>query len=108
MTFPVVAPDGTVVAMLVALQVVTVAVVPLNLTVLDPCVEPKFEPVIVTEALIAPDVGERELIAGLAACAVPTEKKKDRINTKQTKSDFTCRRPKNANPLLMARPRAAK
>jgi hypothetical protein len=33
MTLPVVAPDGTVVAMLVALQLVTVAVVPLNLTV---------------------------------------------------------------------------
>jgi hypothetical protein len=33
MTLPVVAPDGTVVAMLVALQLVTVADVPLNLTV---------------------------------------------------------------------------
>jgi hypothetical protein len=32
-TLPVVAPDGTVVAMLVALQLVIVAVVPLNLTV---------------------------------------------------------------------------
>ena len=35
-TFPVVAPDGTVVAMLVLLQLVAVAVVPLNLTVLVP------------------------------------------------------------------------
>jgi len=35
-TFPVVAPDGTVTAMLEALHVVTVAVVPLNLTVLVP------------------------------------------------------------------------
>ncbi len=66
-TFPVVAPDGTLVAILVALQLVTVAIVPLNLTVLDPCVEPKFEPVIVTEAVIAPEVGDRELILGLAA-----------------------------------------
>ncbi len=35
-TLPVVAPVGTVVAMLVALQLVAVAVVPLNLTVLLP------------------------------------------------------------------------
>jgi hypothetical protein len=35
-TFPFVAPVGTVAAMLVALQVVTVAVVPLNLTVPEP------------------------------------------------------------------------
>ena len=35
-TFPVVAPVGTEVAMLVALQVVIVAVVPLNVTVLVP------------------------------------------------------------------------
>jgi hypothetical protein len=35
-TFPVVAPVGTVATMLVALQLVAVAAVPLNLTVLDP------------------------------------------------------------------------
>jgi hypothetical protein len=35
-TFPVVAPVGTVVTRLVALQLVTVAVVPLNFTVLVP------------------------------------------------------------------------
>ena len=35
-TFPVVAPVGTVVVMLVALQLVTVASVPLNVTVLVP------------------------------------------------------------------------
>jgi len=35
-TLPVVAPLGTVAAMLVALQLVTVAIVPLNLTVLVP------------------------------------------------------------------------
>jgi hypothetical protein len=35
-TFPVVAPDGTVTAILVALQLVTLAAVPLNLTVLVP------------------------------------------------------------------------
>jgi hypothetical protein len=44
-TFPVVAPAGTGVAMLVWLQVVVVAVVPLNVTV---PLDPKFVPVIVT------------------------------------------------------------
>jgi hypothetical protein len=47
-TFPVVAPVGTVATMLVAPQLVMAAVVPLNLAVLVPCVEPKFVPVIVT------------------------------------------------------------
>jgi hypothetical protein len=48
-TFPVVAPVGTVAAMLVALQLVTAEVVPLNFTVLVACVVPKFVPVIVTD-----------------------------------------------------------
>jgi hypothetical protein len=58
-TFPVVAPEGTVTAMLVALQLVTEAVVPLNLTVLLPWVDPKVVPVIVTAAPTAPVVIER-------------------------------------------------
>jgi hypothetical protein len=63
-TFPVVAPLGTVVAMLVALQVVTVAVVPLNFTVPEPWLDPKFVPVIVTDAPTAPAVGERLVMLG--------------------------------------------
>ncbi len=55
-TLPVVAPDGTVTAMLDALQVVTVAVVPLNVAVPLPCEEPKFDPVMVTAAPTAPVV----------------------------------------------------
>jgi len=47
-TLPVVAPTGTGATMLVADQLVGVAVVPLNLTVLAPWVAPKFVPVIVT------------------------------------------------------------
>jgi hypothetical protein len=58
-TFPVVAPDGTVVAMLVALQVVIVAAVPWKLTVPEPCEAPKFVPVIVITAPTAPDVIDR-------------------------------------------------
>ena len=53
--------------MLVALQVVTVAVVPLNFTVLVPLVEPKFVPVIVTEAPTAPEVGDKVVMLGPAA-----------------------------------------
>src|SRR5882672_5983506 len=63
-TFPVVAPEGTVVAMLVALQLVTVATVPLNFTVPLPCVAPKFVPVIVTAAPTAPVVIDRLVMLG--------------------------------------------
>lgn len=63
-TFPVVAPLGTGATILVALQLVGVAVVPLNVTVLVLCVEPKFVPVIVTDAPTPPDVGERLEMVG--------------------------------------------
>jgi hypothetical protein len=63
-TFPVVAPAGTDVAMLVGLQLVVVAAFPLNVTVLVPCVDPKFMPVIVTGFPTGPDVKERFEIAG--------------------------------------------
>jgi hypothetical protein len=66
-TLPVVAPVGTVATMLVLLQLVVVAVVPLNFTVLDPFVEPKLVPVIVTDAPTAAVVGERLVIVGEAA-----------------------------------------
>jgi hypothetical protein len=64
-TFPVVAPVGTDVTMLVALQLVVVAVVPLNVTVLVPCVDPKFVPVIVTAVPTGPEVGDRLVILGV-------------------------------------------
>jgi hypothetical protein len=64
MRFPVVAPVGTVVVMLVAVQAVAVAVVPLNLTVLVPCVDPKLVPVMVTDAPTAPEVSERLVMPG--------------------------------------------
>lgn len=65
-TFPIVAPVGTGTTMLVALQLVGVAVVPLNFTVLAPCVAPKFVPVMVTEVPTAPVVGLRAVISGAA------------------------------------------
>jgi hypothetical protein len=63
-TAPVVAPEGTFATMLVVDQLVGVAVVPLNLTVLVPCVVPKFVPAIVTVVPIAPLVGDKEVIVG--------------------------------------------
>ncbi len=66
-TFPVVAPGGTVATILVALQLVVLAIVPLNLTVLVPLVAPKFVPVIVTEAPTAPEDGDKFEMVGAAA-----------------------------------------
>ena len=69
-TLPVVAPAGTVTAMLVLLQVVGVAAVPLKVTVLLPCVAPKLVPVIVTGVPTVPEVGLRVLIVGAEAVTV--------------------------------------
>ena len=65
-TFPVLAPVGTGATTLVALQIVGVAIVPLNVTVLVPWVAPKFVPVIVTMVPPAagPAVGATELMLG--------------------------------------------
>lgn len=54
MTFPVVAPEGTVTSMLDALQFVGVAAIPLKVTELEFCIAPKFDPVIVTFAPTGP------------------------------------------------------
>src|SRR6266581_4793788 len=63
-TFPGVAPLGTGAAMVVALQLVGVAPAPLNVTVLVPCVAPKFAPVMVTGVPTGPEVGERLVTVG--------------------------------------------
>src|SRR5438445_505957 len=64
-TSPVVAPFGTGAAMLVALQLVGVAAMPLNVTVLVPWLAPKFVPVTVTGVAIGPKIGLRLLIVGV-------------------------------------------
>jgi hypothetical protein len=69
-TLPVVAIAGTVVAMLVALQLVTVAAAPLNVTVLVPCVAPKFVPVIATTDPTGPEVGVKLEMAGVGCVTV--------------------------------------
>jgi hypothetical protein len=63
-TQPVVAPLGTGTTMLVLLQLDGVAAIPLNVTVLLPCVATKFEPLIVTIVPIGPELGERTPING--------------------------------------------
>jgi len=69
-TFPVVAPTGTGATMLDALQLVGVATVPLNVTVLLPCVDPKLVPVTVTAVPTGPELGLRLEIVGAAAITV--------------------------------------
>ena len=63
-TLPVVAPLGTGATTLVALHDVATAAVPLNLTVLVPCVEPKLAPAMVTEEPTGPRVGFNPVILG--------------------------------------------
>jgi hypothetical protein len=63
-TLPVVAPAGTGATIEVALQLVGVAAVPLNVTVLVPWVAPKFVPVIVTTVPTTLDVSDRLVMFG--------------------------------------------
>src|SRR4029079_4375032 len=69
-TLPVVAPLGTGTAMLVADQLVGVAAVPLNRTLLVPCVDPKLLPAIVTVAPTGPVPGDTDAMLGAAGAAV--------------------------------------
>jgi hypothetical protein len=64
-TGPVVAPVGTRATIFVVAQLVGTAVVPLNVTVLLPWVEPKFVPVIVTDAPTAPEAWDKLVILGV-------------------------------------------
>src|SRR4029453_10928903 len=63
-TGPLVAPAGTIDAMLLSVHVVTAAAVPFNFTVLAPCVGPKFAPLIATASPTAADVGFSEVMLG--------------------------------------------
>jgi hypothetical protein len=55
---PVVAPVGTETTIVLSLQLLALAVMPLNVIELLPCVAPKLAPEIVTEVPIDPEVGE--------------------------------------------------
>jgi hypothetical protein len=63
-TLPLVAVLGTGATILVALHLVGVASVPLNVTVLVACVDPKFVPAIVTEVPTGPELGDRLAMLG--------------------------------------------
>ena len=61
---PVVAPTGTVVVIVVEVLAVTIAAVPLKVTVLLAAIELKFVPVIETVAPTNPEGGVKEIIVG--------------------------------------------
>jgi hypothetical protein len=63
-TGPVIALAGTGELILVALQLLGVADTPLKVTVLAPCVAPKFVPLMVIEVPTGPEVAERPLMLG--------------------------------------------
>jgi hypothetical protein len=63
-TFPVLAPDGIGTTMLVTLQLVGLPAVPLNVTVLFPCAEPKPDPLMVTDVPTTPPLGDILLMLG--------------------------------------------
>jgi hypothetical protein len=63
-TFPVLAPAGTDTTILVALQLVGVAAIPLNVTALVPCDAPKLVPVTVTDAPAGPELGLKLVMPG--------------------------------------------
>ena len=63
-TLPVLAPVGTGTAMLVALQLAGVALVPLKATIPLPCAAPKLLPVMVIDAPTAPEVGDTLVMLG--------------------------------------------
>jgi len=71
-TLPVVAPLGTAAVMLAALQLVAVAAVPLKVTVLVPCVAPKFAPAIVTDVPTNPEDGFRPVMLGTVVAVLLT------------------------------------
>jgi hypothetical protein len=72
-TLPVSAPVGTGRTMLVPLQLVGVALTPLNVTVLVPCVAPKFAPAIATAVPTTPELGLKLVMLGAAVVTVKVE-----------------------------------
>jgi hypothetical protein len=86
-TDPVVAPKGTGAVMLVADQLVGVAIVPLNVTALAPCDAPKFVPAIITAVPTAPEVGLVLVIVGVVPAA-PEAARNDAIAADQTSDIF--------------------
>ena len=70
-TFPVAAFCGTATEMLVAVQLVGEADHPPKVTELEPCVEPKFVPVIVMMAPTGPKLGDKLVMEGACRTVKP-------------------------------------
>jgi hypothetical protein len=97
-TFPVAAPVGTGTAMLVALQLVGVAAVPLKVTVLLPALAPKFVPVIVMGVPNAPELGLRRVTLGASGEAPAAALKA--ANPAPQLSDAASNAPAEASPAV--------
>ena len=80
-TFPVVAPVGTGTTMLVLLQLVGVADVPLNVIVLVPGDAPKLLPAMVAEIPTGAEVGERLVILGGIVNSAPLLARPETVTT---------------------------
>jgi hypothetical protein len=63
-TEPLVAAGGTGTTIVPSLQFVGVAGIPLNVTLLVPCVAPKYDPLIVIDVPTYPEVGEMLFMTG--------------------------------------------
>jgi hypothetical protein len=63
-TFPVDAPAGTGTVIDVVLQLAGLADVPLKVTALVPCIEPKLLPVMVTSVPTGPEAGDKLVMLG--------------------------------------------
>src|SRR2546426_2212280 len=90
-TLPVVAPFGTGVAILVAVQFAGAAAIPLKVTVLDPWLVPKFAPAIVTEVPMAPEFGVRLLMLGGRRTAKLTPRSEEHTSELQSPCNLVCR-----------------
>jgi hypothetical protein len=80
--FPVVAPTGTVVEMLVLVDEVTVAATPLKLREFDAAVSLKPVPVIVTGVPTFPDVGEKLVIVSCGGVSSSSQEIKNNAKKK--------------------------
>ncbi len=80
-TFPLVAPLGTGPTIETEFQLAGVADEPLNVIVLDPGVDPKFAPVIVTDEPTTAELGERLVIVGAWANSRFEENADSRVRT---------------------------
>jgi hypothetical protein len=104
------APVGTIAVMLVVVQFVASALVPLSEIVLLPCEDPKFVPVRVTAMPTGPEVGDMLVIVGAWACASQQDKKRRESARKKIRFQWyeriieppktpQCRNTKNLFPL---------